>query len=261
MARGLRAGEPRLRRRGRRRARPRARVGGLLPRLPPLPRAARGARAAAGRAPDALRPHPVGRARLLAGAAGRTCAARCTRGCSRTTSSASTPTAGGGASSTAASSSSAPTASATAAVVRHRGRETRIVTHPISIDVNEFDELRDDPAVLAEEAQIAARRPELLDRPRRPHRPVEEHRPRLPRVRAAARAPPRAARPGRDARAPRPVAAEPARVRGVPRGDRARGRRRQRAVRDGGVAAGRAPDRRQLPAGRRGVQAVRRRCS
>jgi trehalose 6-phosphate synthase len=47
-------------------------------------------------------------------------------------------------------------------LVRHRGRETRIVTQPISIDVNEFDALRDDPAVLAEERSIEARRPELL---------------------------------------------------------------------------------------------------
>ncbi len=46
--------------------------------------------------------------------------------------------------------------------VRHHGRETRIVTHPISIDVNEFSELREEPAVLAEERLIEARRPELL---------------------------------------------------------------------------------------------------
>jgi trehalose 6-phosphate synthase len=49
-----------------------------------------------------------------------------------------------------------------AGVVRHAGRETRVVTQPISIDPEEFDALRDDPAVLAEERKIAARRPELL---------------------------------------------------------------------------------------------------
>jgi trehalose 6-phosphate synthase len=47
-------------------------------------------------------------------------------------------------------------------VVRHRGRQTRIVTHPISIDVEEFAELREDDAVLREERLIAETRPELL---------------------------------------------------------------------------------------------------
>ena len=57
--RGLRAGQPRVRRRGARRARPRSERRRLLPRLPPLPRAALRARRAAGRAPRALRAHPV----------------------------------------------------------------------------------------------------------------------------------------------------------------------------------------------------------
>src|SRR5262249_23484799 len=48
------------------------------------------------------------------------------------------------------------------AAVRRSGRETRIVTHPISIDVGEFDELREDEAVLAEERLIEAGRPEIL---------------------------------------------------------------------------------------------------
>src|SRR5206468_481579 len=47
-------------------------------------------------------------------------------------------------------------------VVRHGGRETRIVAHPISIDTGEFDALREDPAVLAEEAVLGETRPELL---------------------------------------------------------------------------------------------------
>ncbi|HZQ04745.1 MAG TPA: trehalose-6-phosphate synthase [Gaiellaceae bacterium] len=47
-------------------------------------------------------------------------------------------------------------------VVRYAGRETRALVQPISIDVDEFDALRDDPAVLAEERLIVERRPELL---------------------------------------------------------------------------------------------------
>jgi trehalose 6-phosphate synthase len=46
--------------------------------------------------------------------------------------------------------------------VRHAGRETRVVAHPISIDADEFDELSRSPAVLEEERLIAERRPELL---------------------------------------------------------------------------------------------------
>jgi trehalose 6-phosphate synthase len=48
------------------------------------------------------------------------------------------------------------------ALVRHGGRDTYVGTHPISIDPEEFDHLRSDPAVLAEEQQIVASRPELL---------------------------------------------------------------------------------------------------
>jgi trehalose 6-phosphate synthase len=47
-------------------------------------------------------------------------------------------------------------------VVRWNDREIRVVTRPISIDPAEFDELREDAAVLAEERLIAASRPELL---------------------------------------------------------------------------------------------------
>jgi trehalose 6-phosphate synthase len=47
-------------------------------------------------------------------------------------------------------------------IVRREGRETRVVTHPISIDPDEFDALREDPTVLAEERAIAEGRPELL---------------------------------------------------------------------------------------------------
>jgi trehalose 6-phosphate synthase len=46
--------------------------------------------------------------------------------------------------------------------VEHRGRTTRVVARPISIDPAEFDRLRDDPAVLEREAALVARRPDQL---------------------------------------------------------------------------------------------------
>jgi trehalose 6-phosphate synthase len=49
-----------------------------------------------------------------------------------------------------------------AGTVEHRGRTTRVVAHPISVDPAEFDRLRDDPAVLEREAALVARRPEQL---------------------------------------------------------------------------------------------------
>jgi trehalose 6-phosphate synthase len=49
-----------------------------------------------------------------------------------------------------------------AGTVEHRGRTTRTVAHPISVDPAEFDRLRDDPGVLEREAALVARRPEQL---------------------------------------------------------------------------------------------------
>src|SRR5215475_2715525 len=46
--------------------------------------------------------------------------------------------------------------------VEHRGRTTRVVAHPISVDPAEFERLGDDPAVLEREAALVARRPERL---------------------------------------------------------------------------------------------------
>ena len=46
--------------------------------------------------------------------------------------------------------------------VSHDGRTTLVTSHPIGVDPAEFDELKDDPVVLAEERLIATRRPELL---------------------------------------------------------------------------------------------------
>ena len=49
-----------------------------------------------------------------------------------------------------------------AGTVEHRGRTTHVVARPISVDVAEFERLRDDPVVLEREATLAARRPEKL---------------------------------------------------------------------------------------------------
>jgi trehalose 6-phosphate synthase len=49
-----------------------------------------------------------------------------------------------------------------ACTVEHRGRVTRVVARPISVDPAEFDRLRGDPAVLEREAVLLARRPEQL---------------------------------------------------------------------------------------------------
>ena len=49
-----------------------------------------------------------------------------------------------------------------AGTVEHRGRVTRVVARPISVDAAEFDRLRGDPEVLEREAALVARRPEQL---------------------------------------------------------------------------------------------------
>jgi trehalose 6-phosphate synthase len=51
---------------------------------------------------------------------------------------------------------------AAAGTVTHAGHVTAVTAHPIGIDAEEFDRLRDDPAVLAREQELLARRPELL---------------------------------------------------------------------------------------------------
>jgi trehalose 6-phosphate synthase len=49
-----------------------------------------------------------------------------------------------------------------AGTVEHRGRTTRVVARPISVDPAEFERLREDPAVLEREAALLRRRPEQL---------------------------------------------------------------------------------------------------
>ena len=49
-----------------------------------------------------------------------------------------------------------------AGTVEHRGRTTRVVAHPISVDPAEFGRLREDPGVLEREEALVARRPEQL---------------------------------------------------------------------------------------------------
>jgi trehalose 6-phosphate synthase len=46
--------------------------------------------------------------------------------------------------------------------LKHEGRCTLVLAHPTSVDVTEFEELRDAPEVLEQERQIVARRPETL---------------------------------------------------------------------------------------------------
>jgi trehalose 6-phosphate synthase len=47
-------------------------------------------------------------------------------------------------------------------VVTYRGHTTTVTSHAIGIDPDEFDRLRDDPAVAERERELVARRPELL---------------------------------------------------------------------------------------------------
>jgi trehalose 6-phosphate synthase len=49
-----------------------------------------------------------------------------------------------------------------ASTVAYAGRVTEVTAHPIGIDADEFDGLRDDPAVVARERALVARRPERL---------------------------------------------------------------------------------------------------
>jgi trehalose 6-phosphate synthase len=49
-----------------------------------------------------------------------------------------------------------------ASTVFYAGRRTLVTSNPIGIDIDEFDELKDDPVVLGEERAIIARRPEFL---------------------------------------------------------------------------------------------------
>jgi trehalose 6-phosphate synthase len=51
---------------------------------------------------------------------------------------------------------------AASGAVEYRGHRTRVVARPIGVDADEFERLRDDPAVLEREADLAERRPEQL---------------------------------------------------------------------------------------------------
>ena len=182
-------------------------------------------------AADALHPHPVAGDGLLARAAGRICASRSTRACSRTTSSACTRIGGGTTFCWACEDIVGADVDHAASTVTYDGRTTLVTSHPIGIDPAEFAELAGAPSVLEQEQEIVASRPEFLvvrvDRTD----PVEEHRARLPGVRALPRTASGAARARGDARAARSVAAGHPAVHRVPRRGRARGASRQRAVR------------------------------
>ena len=108
----------------------------------------------------------------------------------------------------------------------HDGRRTHVVVRPIGIDPDEFEALRQHPAVLEEERKIVETRPEVLivrvDRTDPSKNIVRGFRAfalLLPALSGARRQ-------GRDARADGPVAAGPRLVLRVPRRDPARGARR-----------------------------------
>ena len=253
----LRARQRGVRSRDARRARARARRGGLLPRLPPLPCTEVRARAPAGRAHDALRAHPVASVRLLAHPAGAPAA----RGARRTAGERHRRVA------------HAPLAAQLPAQLRGRARRggrlrarNRLARRPAHARDEPSD--RNRPArVRRAEGRPGGARVRTRDRgeaagvprrARRPHRPVEERRSRLPRVRALPRLAPGAAGARDDARTARSVAPGHPGVLGVPRRDPARGASGQRPLPARRLRPDRPPDRRQLPAGAGGVQAVRR---
>ena len=143
-------------------ARARAGGGGLLPRLPPLRRAARSS-ASGARTPR----WPTSRTFPGSGrTAGRCCrsgsSARSTRGCSPATSSASTRSAGGRRSST------------SCRALGLEPDERRVNAHPISIDPARVRGARRQRAGAGARARARGRAARAADPPRRPHRPVEE---------------------------------------------------------------------------------------
>ena len=196
---------------------------GLRPGLPPLPRPGPRPCSAARGAHRALHAHPVGRPRTRGRCSRATSRERSTRGCSRATASASTPSTG------------APPSSTAASTLLGRGADAERVSHanPIAVDAEEFDALAAGDGVRERRDALAAERPEILvlrvdraDPSKNAVRGFEAFGRLLERA-------PGAPRPGRPARAARPLARGDSRVRGLPRRDRARRRRGQRAVRDG----------------------------
>ena len=213
----IRARQPDVRRRGRRRAGRATGRDGVLSRLPPLPRA-RGSSAPRGRTRDS-RTSSTSRGRPTGRCCPRRCVAPCTRGCSRTT-------------------SSRFHTERWAANFRRScedvvgGTRGTKVTAPSALGRRRrsSSELQASDAVLARRAR-RCREPGEADRPRRSHRSVEEHRPRLPCVRALARRASRVAGRVRDARPARSLAPGDSRVRRVPWPNRARRARGQRPLR------------------------------
>ena len=125
-------------------------------------------------------------------------------------------------------------------VVDHDERRTLVTVHPISVDPAEFDELASSDAVLAAERELVARRPEKLvvrvDRTDPSKNIVRGFRA----FELYLDAHPEMHRPGRHARAARPVAPGHPGVRRVPRRDPARGAPRQRPLPAGRLVADRA---------------------
>ena len=141
-----------------------------------------------------------------------------------------------------------------------RGEDATLISHanPIAVDVEEFDALASTDGVRARRAELAIDRPEILvlrvDRVDPSKNAVRG----LRVVRAAARTVACAARADRPPGAARPVARGDSRVRGLPARSRARGRRRQRAVRPARLGARLARRARRLPLVHRRVRRLRR---
>ena len=106
-------------------------------------------------------------------------------------------------------------------------------------------------------ARAARPPPRAPDHPRRPRRPLQERAARLHRLRPVPHRPPRVPREGHVHRPPAAVAAGRRRVPGVPRADRGARRGRQPPPRDHRLDADRPADLRELPRGRRPLQALR----
>ena len=217
VGRGLRRGQPRLRRRGRSRSSSASRTRrSSSTTTTSTSRRAFVRERRPGRGARALHPHPVGRAGRLARAAGAD-RPRDPRGAARQRRRRLPHRA-------LAASCVPATSSARRRLGLGRRTSARVTAHPISVDPAEFDELAASEPVLGQERELVAERPEQLILRVDRTDPSKNIAAGLRGVRAAARAPSRAARPRRHARAARPVAAGDPRVRRVPRRDRGGGR-------------------------------------
>ena len=141
--------------------------------------------------------------------------------------------------------------------ILHAGRETWVRAYPLGIDAGRLERAAASPRGGRVRAGAAAPPPRPPDPPRRPRRPVEERAARLHRLRHLPPAASRVPRAGDLHRPPAAVADRRPRVRRVPGADRGAGRGGQPPPRDHRLDADRPADLRELPRGRRPLQALR----